>query len=1061
MGKASDARPPGNPKRWFAPYVVAVALLAVSYFVAGKLALLLAIPPGYATAVWPASGIALGALLQYGCRFWPGILIGSFLVNIDTALDTSNAVAALLTTSLAASVGVGAALQAVVGCALIRRFVDLGADLVQTRSVLGFLALGGPLSRVVSGSWGVGTLWAFRSISTEEVPYSWFTWWAGDTIGVVLVTPLVLIWAGRVRPVWRRRLASVAVPSLAALAAAVVVYVYTSNLEQRRMEAEFDRGAALVGSSLGKMLAASSEIVGSIQSLLALTGDTDREAFRAFVTHALQRAPWLQALSWNPRVTREQRPLVEAQARRQGFPDFVITERNAAGEIVPAAPRDTYVTVLYIEPLEGNRDAHGFDVYSSPARRAALNRARDTGGPVATSRITLVQEKGNQAGVLLLMPIYDRREPPASLSERRDSLLGYAVGVFRLGTVLASALSDLGIRGVEASLVDDDAAGADRWLARYRIPVAGGGEHLPPSGVGRMQPEISSSMPYLVGGRTWRLQLTPTPDYLVGGQSWSAWGVLFVGVSFTGLLSSFLLILTGSTFREERRAKELARANLALSDEVLQRQRMEVALHDAKERAEVTLHSIGDAVITTDPDCTVEYLNPVAERLTEWPAQEAVGRPLESVFRTVDEETREPSANPVWCSRDEGRIIGLANHSLLISRSGREYSIQNSAAPILNREKELVGIVLVFSDVTESRRMAREAVHYATHDALTELANRREFDRRLEHAVASSKQYGTRHALCYLDLDQFKIVNDVAGHRAGDELLKRVALILARGVRERDTVARLGGDEFALLLDNCPIEKAIDVAEGLIAEFRGFKFVWDRRPFDIGASIGIVAIAGQVGAAEELLAHADVACYAAKEFGRNRVHVYQSDSDGSDPRHRETLRAGDMRSALDRNRFRLYGQSIVSLRDLVPVRHELLLRMLDDHEEIVLPGSFVPAAERYHLMGNIDRWVVTTAFRDVGALFPDKTDPLISINLSGNSLSDENLLPFIHSQFKEHGIAPGQVCFEVTETAAMRNLTAAAQVIDAIRDMGGHFALDDFGTGVSSFAYLNAKAQIK
>jgi len=368
----------------------------------------------------------------------------------------------------------------------------------------------------------------------------------------------------------------------------------------------------------------------------------------------------------------------------------------------------------------------------------------------------------------------------------------------------------------------------------------------------------------------------------------------------------------------------------------------------------------------------------------------------------------------------------------------------------------MLGVILVFHDVTESRRLAREAAHDAAHDSLTGLVNRREFDRRLEQALASSRQYDTRHAVGYLDLDQFKLVNDVSGHRAGDELLKHVARLLKQEVRERDTVARLGGDEFGLLLDNCPIDKALEIAEDLVAAVREFKFIWDKRAYDVGASIGLVPVAGQVQMAEELLTHADVACYAAKDLGRNRVHLYQSDSSGSDPRHREILRAADMRSALEHDRFRLHCQPIFSLMgpEPKPVRYELLLRLLDDEGELVLPGGFIPAAERYGIMDAIDRWVIRTAFRDIERLFPGRRPPPIAINLSGNSLNDDGLLCFLKEQFSEHGLSPGQICFEITETAAVRNLAAAARVINAIRDLGGHFALDDFGTGLSSFAYL-------
>jgi len=329
----------------------------------------------------------------------------------------------------------------------------------------------------------------------------------------------------------------------------------------------------------------------------------------------------------------------------------------------------------------------------------------------------------------------------------------------------------------------------------------------------------------------------------------------------------------------------------------------------------------------------------------------------------------------------------------------------------------------------------------------------------LERALESSKRYGSKHALCYLDLDQFKIVNDTAGHRAGDELLKRLARLLEAQVRDRDTVARLGGDEFGVRLDNCPIDKAVAIAEKLVAAVRGLDFSWQERNYEIGVSIGVVPIAGEVQSGEELLTHADVACYAAKDLGRNRVHVYEAGTDGSDPRHREILRAADIQRSLENDKFVLHYQPIFELKNgssSRPWRYELLVRMLDPDGELVHPVDFIPAAERYGLMHRIDRWVVETAFRKFSRLFPGEPEARISINLSGNSINDPEFLKFLETQFKKFKITPGRVCFEITETAAIRNLDAARELMSRIKAIGGQFALDDFGSGLSSFAYLKS-----
>jgi diguanylate cyclase (GGDEF)-like protein/PAS domain S-box-containing protein len=488
---------------------------------------------------------------------------------------------------------------------------------------------------------------------------------------------------------------------------------------------------------------------------------------------------------------------------------------------------------------------------------------------------------------------------------------------------------------------------------------------------------------------------------------------------------------------------------------ITERTRAEEALSDEKERAQVTLHSIGDAVITTDAEGVVEYLNPIAEILTGWTNDEARGLSLEAVFRIIEEDSREPAADPVARCLEQGKIVGLANHSVLIDRSGREYAIEDTAAPIRSSKGQVLGAVLVFHDVSETREMARQMQHDAAHDALTGLINRREFERRLEHTVMNAKRHGSHHVLCYLDLDQFKLVNDAAGHAAGDELLKRVRGLLAGKFRERDTLARLGGDEFGLLFDNCQLPEALGICDIIVATFHNYHFKWQGRGFQIGASMGLVPVTANAESAAQLLSQADVACYTAKELGRNQVHVYQKQGAEPSRRHTEIILASGLQDALEQNRFVLYCQPIVELSSDVeaPLRFELLLR-LREGGNLVLPHAFIPAAERYGLMVTIDRWVVRQAFRSCTRIFGADSSVEISINLSGNSLNDDSLLDFLTEQFAGSTVSPQQVCFEITETSTIRDLGKAADFLMETKKMGCRFALDDFGAGLSSFTYL-------
>ncbi len=488
--------------------------------------------------------------------------------------------------------------------------------------------------------------------------------------------------------------------------------------------------------------------------------------------------------------------------------------------------------------------------------------------------------------------------------------------------------------------------------------------------------------------------------------------------------------------------------------DITERRRMEDTLFEEKERAEVTLYSIGDAVITTDVDARVEYLNPVAENLTGWTLEQAAGQSLTDVFRIVEEGSRLPASNPVERCLREGQIVVLPHHSILLRRDGMEFSIDDTAAPIRNRRQEMVGAILVFHDVTEERRLSRQVAHDAMHDSLTGLINRREFEKRLERALANSRERNLSHILCYLDLDQFKIVNDTAGHAAGDELLKQVGGMLSGLFRQRDTLARLGGDEFGLLLENCRLEQALNICNEILARVHNFTFTWKGSSFQVGVSIGVVPITGEKESVGQLLSQADIACYSAKDLGRNRIYVYQSEDIETVQRHGEIIQAARMRDAIVHDQFLLYCQPIAHLMDdRVGFHHyEVLLRMLNDDKQLVLPGAFIPSAERYGLMAAIDHWVIRHTFSSMST--HDIQGMHISINLSGNSLDDEHLLEYVLEQLHEFSITPEQVCFEITETAAIQHLDQAREFAQGFRQRGGRIALDDFGSGFSSFRYL-------
>ncbi|MCG8378969.1 MAG: EAL domain-containing protein [Proteobacteria bacterium] len=493
-----------------------------------------------------------------------------------------------------------------------------------------------------------------------------------------------------------------------------------------------------------------------------------------------------------------------------------------------------------------------------------------------------------------------------------------------------------------------------------------------------------------------------------------------------------------------------------LSNDITFRKQAERKLFEEKERAQVTLNSIGDAVITTDASGIIEFMNPTAEKMTGWTIEEAKNQALQHVFKIVNEETLQPVSNPVQQCLEQGRIIGLANHTVLKNLDGKEFAIQDSAAPIRDRNGEIIGVVLVFNDVTESRRMAREITYHASHDTLTGLVNRRELEHRLNRILETVISDNNTHAFCYLDLDQFKVINDTCGHMAGDELLRRLGSTLLEIVRKRDTVARLGGDEFAILMEHCTIVQAEKIANNIRKKIDTFKFIWEGKSFNIGVSIGIVEITPASKSIANILSMADAACYAAKNQGRNRVVIYQNDNSAVSKHYGEMQWVSRINQSLKDGTLALYYQSISPIDPArnIPPLFEFLIRMKDG-DNIIPAHEFLPAAEQYNLSSQIDRWVIdTTKNWLTNPQNKDSFSGLLTINLSGHSLGNADFLSYLISQLEGSQLQPEILCFEITETATITNLNSAVEFMNRLKELGCKFALDDFGSGLSSFAYL-------
>ncbi|MDA8351572.1 MAG: EAL domain-containing protein [Pseudomonadota bacterium] len=470
------------------------------------------------------------------------------------------------------------------------------------------------------------------------------------------------------------------------------------------------------------------------------------------------------------------------------------------------------------------------------------------------------------------------------------------------------------------------------------------------------------------------------------------------------------------------------------------------------------LDLLTEAVVATDRAGDIMYLNAAAARLMSVPQDQALGHTLGEVVSLIEEGDRRLISEPIRQAIGSGIAVNLGRRALLVARNdGSERSIELSASPIRAPGGRLSGALVLLHDVSELRGIARQMSYQATHDALTGLVNRPEFERRLQEAAESGHRGDGQHVLCCLDLDRFKVVNDTSGHVAGDGVLREVAKVLRDAVRDSDTVARLGGDEFGMLLIGCPLEKARQIADDVCRAVADHRFVWRDKIFNLGVSVGLVEISRESGAPEELLVAADSACYVAKKRGSGRVAVYSAHDEALARHSGEIQWLQRLQASLRENSFQLYQQPIVPAYgdDSGGPAMEVFVRLNQDEGESLSSSEFVRAAERYRLMGMVDRWVVQTTLAALGrgALqIPPRR--CVAINVSGQTLGDPDFLEFVVECLDGTGVTPSQVCFELSESSVVANLEHARRFVGVLHGMGCRFALDDFGSGVGSFSNL-------
>lgn len=494
--------------------------------------------------------------------------------------------------------------------------------------------------------------------------------------------------------------------------------------------------------------------------------------------------------------------------------------------------------------------------------------------------------------------------------------------------------------------------------------------------------------------------------------------------------------------------------------DITDRKHAEQVIFEEKERAQTTLRAIADGVIVMDDAGIVTYLNPNAELLTGRNGSEAIGKAHKDVMVIEDAQGRPQDLFASLSDAPKATVSQVDQVQMLRRPDGSSIPIEGNLTQLHDRTGQRAGTVVAFRDVSQWRQLTAQLSFQATHDSLTGLVNRAELERRLGLKLESAAKPDQLHSLLYLDLDQFKVVNDTCGHSAGDELLRQLGQMLSTHMRSQDTLSRFGGDEFGVLLEGCPAAPALQIAEELRQAIAEFPFLWKGHTFSVGVSIGHVCFGDTPMTLGEILSKADEACYLAKDLGRNRVHSHQPGDEELARRHSEMEWVMQIRKALKEDRFALHAQQIFHLTDQQsPPHFEMLLRMRAEDGSLVAPMSFIPAAEHYNLVPAIDRWVIGAVCRHLGEQIrrdPQAVPPRCAINLSGDSVTDAHLADYVRGQFEATGVPGSCICFEITETSAIGNLSHAIRLMQDLKAEGCQFALDDFGSGMSSFAYLKS-----
>lgn len=990
--------------------------VAIIYALTGAVSLQITIPPEYVSLIFPPAGIALAAMLACGLGVWPGILVGSMAVHVMANLQAGADPLAWTTIM----VPVGACLQAFAGVWLTHRLVGPAHALDTPGSIVRFLAIVAPISCLINASISIPLLVSGGIVPIDQSIANWWSWWLGDTLGVVIAAPLALAFIGQPRDAWRPRRLPITITVTLASVLIAFVFVEIRDAEASRIESQFVREAENVASRIQRRLSAQVEMLYAAERFAALSLGFTENDFRAFVRPILQRHSGTQNFTWNPRVALMDRNNFEATVRFSQHADFRILDRD---EMQPSRTRVAseaaeYLPILFVEPLDGNRGIIGLNPLSIPSAAPAIAQTRTARAPIASEAFTLTQEQDEQLGVVLYMAVYQA-------FGQTDRFVGLVSSAFRMDDVLRAAMLEVAALDLEVCLIDAGATPDKRRLSGER-----GCEFDD-----WISNRLAISKPIDFASRDWEIRMRALPAFEHARQTLTGWGVIAIGLLSTGMMIAFLLVTTGHNRRitkiVDKRTAELAATTLNLREE-------RAALSRAQRIAQMGSWEI-------DPVHQTFSCSKGLRKLLHLPPDECTSTNLLEAISTADRTRIEQVIAQLSC---EPGAIALDCRTRDSHAQVMHFVIEGEW-----HHDKLTRILGTVQDVSAARQAEADIQQLAHFDLLTGLPNRSLWMTRARSALQTAQRHEDALAVLFLDLDQFKTVNDSLGHQIGDRLLTTVAERLLGCMREEDVLARLGGDEFVAMLPrlNRP-EDAATVARKML-DILSRPVEIEGHELRVSVSIGIAIHPTDGSDVTTLLKHADTAMYSAKDAGRDNFQFFVPEMN---QRALERLMLeGGIRRAIAHDEFILHYQPQIDATDGSVVGVEALLRWHHPELGLVMPDRFIPVAEDSGLISPLGDLVLHATCRQQVKWQQQGYDKLlVGINISALQFRKPGFVDSVNKALNDTGANPHCIELEITESALMQPSEALFDDLNRLGQMGLTLALDDFGTGYSSLSYL-------